>query len=172
MAHTFQSGPLDVGSRAHPALSCCGTNPSFLGISQSDRGRFRRDRHALQLYYNSTPVNPLSFRAQLATGLATRTSRAGERSVSRPTVAKHMAATLFFGLRLISLAHPRRPASIFAVSIFFISIIDSKARLASAPPAAIALVRARGVICHDSPQRSLHQPQALSWPPLPTIAFQ
>ena len=33
-------------------------------------------------------------------------------------------------------------------------------------------VRARGVICQDNPQRSLHQPQALSWPPLPTIAFQ
>ena len=68
--------------------------------------------------------------------------------------------------------HPRRAASIFATSIFFISIIASKARLASAPPAAIALVRARGVICQDNPQRSLHQPQALSSPPLPTIAFQ
>ena len=30
---------------------------------------------------------------------------------------------------------------------------------------------ARGVICHDNPHRSLHQPHALSWPPLPTIAF-
>src|SRR5580704_8168292 len=68
--------------------------------------------------------------------------------------------------------HPRRAASIFAMSIFFISIIASKARLASAPPAAIALVRARGVICQDNPQRSLHQPQALSWPRLPTITFQ
>src|SRR6187455_2561924 len=68
--------------------------------------------------------------------------------------------------------YPRRAASIFAMSIFPISIIAAKARLASAPPAAIARVRARGVICQDNPQRSLHQPQALSWPPLPTIAFQ
>ena len=37
---------------------------------------------------------------------------------------------------------------------------------------AIAVVSALGVICHESPHLSLHQPQALSWPPLPTIAFQ
>ena len=36
----------------------------------------------------------------------------------------------------------------------------------------IASVSTRGVICQDKPQRSLHQPHALSWPPLPTIAFQ
>ncbi len=35
----------------------------------------------------------------------------------------------------------------------------------------IAAVRARGVICHDSPHLSLHQPHALSWPPFATIAF-
>ena len=28
------------------------------------------------------------------------------------------------------------------------------------------------MICHDTPHLSLHQPHALSWPPLPTIAFQ
>ncbi len=55
--------------------------------------------------------------------------------------------------------HPLQAALIFAISIFPISIMASKARLASAPPAAIARVR---VICHDNPQRSLHQPQALS----------
>ncbi len=27
------------------------------------------------------------------------------------------------------------------------------------------------MICHESPHLSLHQPQALSWPPLSTIAF-
>jgi len=59
-----------------------------------------------------------------------------------------------------------------AMSIFFISIIAPKARCASSPPAASASVRARGVICQLRPQRSLHQPQALSAPPLPTIAFQ
>jgi len=41
-----------------------------------------------------------------------------------------------------------------------------KARLAAAGSgSAIASVSARGVICHDRPQRSLHQPQSLSWPP-------
>ena len=59
-----------------------------------------------------------------------------------------------------------------ATSIFVIGIIASKARLASSPPAARASVSARGVICQERPHRSLHQPQALSLPPLPTIAFQ
>jgi hypothetical protein len=59
-----------------------------------------------------------------------------------------------------------------ATSIFFIVIMASKARLASAPPAAIASVSVRGVICQERPQRSLHQPQSLSWTRLPTIAFQ
>jgi hypothetical protein len=54
---------------------------------------------------------------------------------------------------------PRRAASMVAMSIFRISIIASNARLASAHPAAMALERARGVICQDNPQRSLHQPQ-------------
>src|SRR6476660_5610111 len=67
---------------------------------------------------------------------------------------------------------PRRAAWMAAISIFFIDIIASKARFASAPPAARASVNARGVICQDRPQRSLHHPHALSLPPLPTIAFQ
>jgi hypothetical protein len=60
----------------------------------------------------------------------------------------------------------RRAASMRVASIFFIDIVASKARLASAPPAARASVSTRGVICHDTPQRSLHQPHALSWSPL------
>jgi hypothetical protein len=58
------------------------------------------------------------------------------------------------------------------MSIFVIVIIASKARFASPPPAANASVSARGVICQQRPQRSLHQPHALSVPPLPTIASQ
>jgi hypothetical protein len=58
------------------------------------------------------------------------------------------------------------------MSIFFIGIIALKARFASPPPAASASLSARGVICHERLQRSLHQPHWLSWPPLPTIAFQ
>lgn len=51
---------------------------------------------------------------------------------------------------------PRRAASIAATSIFIIVIIASKARFASLPPAAIASVSVRGVICHDTPHLSLH----------------
>ena len=36
----------------------------------------------------------------------------------------------------------------------------------------VASSSVRGVICHEKPQRSLHQPHMLSAPPLPTIAFQ
>src|ERR1043165_1417914 len=68
---------------------------------------------------------------------------------------------------------PRRAASMAAMSIFFISIIASNARLATAGSGSvIALVRAIGVICQDKPHLSLHHPHALSSPPLPTIAFQ
>jgi hypothetical protein len=58
------------------------------------------------------------------------------------------------------------------MSIFPISIMAAKARRASSPPALRASISARGVICHEMPQRSLHQPQALSSPPWRTIAFQ
>jgi hypothetical protein len=44
-----------------------------------------------------------------------------------------------------------------ATPIFPVTIIAAKARLASAPPAAIASVDMRGVICQEIPQRSLHQ---------------
>src|SRR6266704_3152581 len=68
---------------------------------------------------------------------------------------------------------PRRAASIAAMSILFICIIASNARLATARSGSVtALVRAIGVICQDRPHLSLHQPHALSSPPLPTIAFQ
>src|SRR5262249_41717196 len=65
-----------------------------------------------------------------------------------------------------------RAASMVAMSIFCIDIIASNARADSRPPAASASITARGVICHESPQRSLHQPHMLGRPPLPTIAFQ
>src|SRR5438128_10115582 len=70
------------------------------------------------------------------------------------------------------LRQPRRAASMVATSIFFIGIIASKARFASAPPAASASVSTRGVICQERPQRSLHQPHWLALPPLPTLALQ
>ena len=60
------------------------------------------------------------------------------------------------------LAFPFRAASIVATSIFLICIIASNARFATSPPLAIASVRTRGVICHDRPHLSLHQPHALS----------
>ena len=62
---------------------------------------------------------------------------------------------------------------IAATSIFFIVIMASNARLATAGSGPqTAFVSAVGEICHDSPHLSLHQPHSLSWPPLPTIAFQ
>src|SRR5262249_33281295 len=60
---------------------------------------------------------------------------------------------------------PWGAASIAAMSIFFICIIASNARLAAAGSgSAMAFVRAIGVICQDTPHLSLHQPHALSWP--------
>jgi len=67
---------------------------------------------------------------------------------------------------------PRRAALIAAMSIFFMPIITLNARFAPSPPAANASVSTRGVICQETPHLSLHQPHALSCPPLPTIAFQ
>ena len=61
---------------------------------------------------------------------------------------------------------------LFMALSFLMPIIASNARFAPAPPAATASVRTRGVICQEMPHLSLHQPHALSWPPLPTIAFQ
>jgi hypothetical protein len=68
--------------------------------------------------------------------------------------------------------YPLLAASIAATSIFVMCIIAAKARFASSPPAAMASVSVRGVICQLTPHLSLHQPQALSLPPLPTMAFQ
>ena len=59
------------------------------------------------------------------------------------------------------------------MSILPIVIIASNERLRTAGSGSVmASVRARGVICHDRPHLSLHQPQALSRPLLPTMAFQ
>src|SRR3954465_11594018 len=56
------------------------------------------------------------------------------------------------------------------MSILRIVIIASNARLAAALSGLLlARSSARGVICHEKPQRSLHQPQALSCPPLLTM---
>ena len=59
------------------------------------------------------------------------------------------------------------------MSIFCIVIIASNARLAAALSGlSIASISTRGVICQEKPHLSLHQPQALSWPPFCVIAFQ
>ena len=68
---------------------------------------------------------------------------------------------------------PRAAVSIATMSIFVIVIMASIARFAAASSwPFIASSKARGVICQEKPQRSLHQPHALSSPPLSTIAFQ
>ena len=52
-------------------------------------------------------------------------------------------------------------------------IMASIARFAAARSGSfIAAIKARGTICQEKPQRSLHQPHALSLPPLPMIASQ
>src|SRR6185503_19983702 len=86
--------------------------------------------------------------------------------------ATYSADAIFLPQRPGCVRQPRRAASMVAMSIFFIGIIASKARFAYAPPATSASVSTRGVICQESPQRSVHHPHWLSWPPLPTIAFQ
>lgn len=54
-----------------------------------------------------------------------------------------------------------------------IVIIASNARFAAALSALVVASNSmRGMICQDRPQRSLHHPQSLSAPPLPTIASQ
>ena len=59
------------------------------------------------------------------------------------------------------------------MSIFFIFIIASNARLAAARSGSVvASSSARGVICQDKPHLSLHHPHALSAPPLLMIVFQ
>ena len=84
--------------------------------------------------------------------------------------AASVCCRVWFGVALQP--QPRRAASIAAMSIFFICIIASKARLATAGSESVtAFVRTIGVICQDRPHLSLHQPHALSSPPLPTIAF-
>ena len=61
-------------------------------------------------------------------------------------------------LQLGRWSRPRRQFDHCDVDLRVISIIASNARLASPPPAAFASVNARGVICQDTPQLSLHQP--------------
>jgi hypothetical protein len=54
---------------------------------------------------------------------------------------------------------PATARSIAAMSIFFIVIMASIARLAAAMSGLFTALRsARGVTCQEKPQRSLHQP--------------
>ena len=66
---------------------------------------------------------------------------------------------------------PRSAASIAATSIFFIRIIASNAHPVAAGSGSIAArVRTSGESAGTRTHLSLHQPHALSWPPLPTVA--
>ncbi len=54
---------------------------------------------------------------------------------------------------------PARACSIAAISIFLMPIITSITRFAAARSGStMAFISARGVICQDSPNLSLHQP--------------
>ena len=76
--------------------------------------------------------------------------------------AHRSAAGAIAARRVAGSFQPRRAALMAATSIFVMVIIVSNARLASSPPAAIASVSTRGVICHDTPHLSWHQPHALA----------
>ena len=57
--------------------------------------------------------------------------------------------------------------------VAFAVLVTSGLLLRAAMPGLLLARRsARGVICQEKPQRSLHQPQLLSCPPLLTMAFQ
>src|ERR1700712_3377467 len=76
-------------------------------------------------------------------------------------------------LQAHAVGFPARARSIAAMSIFFMPIMASMARFAAAlSGSAKALSRARGTICQDRPNLSLHQPHCDSWPPSATIALQ
>jgi hypothetical protein len=74
-----------------------------------------------------------------------------------------------YGFAAIGLADGRnseRPRAEWRMLVTYAeNPIASNARLASAPPAAIASISARGVLCQVRSQRSLHQPHSLSSPP-------
>ena len=68
---------------------------------------------------------------------------------------------------------PALARSIAAMSIRFMVIMASIARFAAAlSGSAMAFISARGTICQDSPNLSLHQLHCNSSPPFSTIAFQ
>jgi hypothetical protein len=68
---------------------------------------------------------------------------------------------------------PFRAASMPAIPILRIVIIAWNTRLRVAEfGSAKPCVSAMGVICQEMPRRSWHRPQALSLPPLPTMALQ
>ena len=87
--------------------------------------------------------------------------------VKHPALAAAHAA---HSVALHSAAHPlwpRTAVSITAMSIFFIVIMASNARLAARTSVLVyALINAMGVICQETPHLSLHHPHALSRPPL------
>jgi hypothetical protein len=111
-------------------------------------------------------LQPLSTFPACATSQAAKAGPVGDPVGFEQESVRDTPYQLGDGLR------PKLADSIAAMSIFFMVIIASNARFAAMRSGSdIAAIRARGVICHDSPHRSLHQPHALSWPPLRTIAF-
>src|SRR4029453_2109458 len=68
---------------------------------------------------------------------------------------------------------PPAAASILAMSVFFLSILASKARLDFVlSGSVVSSISTRGVICQEKPHLSLHQPHMLSSPPFLVMASQ
>ena len=122
-------------------------------------------RPAPRRIFASSPSTTLTSNADgpiPASGIRKSTDQVPKpRQLDKPKQAGYefIAGLLGDGFARYERPCPRRAASIAAMSIFFIPIIASNARLAAARSGSvIASISARGVICQDKPQRSLHQP--------------
>ena len=150
-----------------PALS------HFLLTQGSRPAAVRRGRPGLRRERRGFTPRLRQRPSSSASRLSRRASPSHRRLRRRPLAPRPVAeATRAGPAACRGRRQPLRAASIVAMSIFRIVIIASNARLAAARSgSASAAVRARGVICHDRPHLSLHQPHSLSWPPFSTIAF-
>ena len=123
----------DGAAAANPAMPA--SRPTLKSLASVDRALLRA---------SAVEVNKLESRISFLA--------AGQQPVTRGRKRSDLMVS----------PQPRRAAVILATSIFFMSIIASNARLASAPPAESASISTRGVICQESPHLSLHQPHSLS----------
>ena len=135
----------------------------YLSVAARQRdARARRDPHPERRC--SRRDRRIGGRARGAGDLQRHIQRDGR---AAPIAADHLPQAQSHLDRQALVGHTRhrarRAASIAAMSIFFMVIIASNARLAAAGSGSeMASMRTRGVICQDTPHLSLHQPHWLS----------